>query len=106
MQNNTMNPHSHPQLLPLGTTKAQKLGLDALAVVKFWQPDGFTAWYAAESDDQGTYFGVVSHNGRTELRRFTRDEIEDTCGLFGLPAEIDAWYVPSSLSNLLTGSAW
>ena len=106
MQQLTLTQPTKPQPLPLGTIKAQKLGLDALAILKFWQPDGLMAWYAAESDGNGTYFGVVSNNGKTELRRFTRDEIKDTCGLFGLFAELDHWYTPQSLRVLLAGTAW
>ena len=93
-------------LLPLGYIKAYGLRPDTKAAMVFWQPDGSTAWYAAEYDGKDTYFGVVSVNGKTELRQFTRTEIDSARGILGLPAELDYWYTPQPLQDILAGTAW
>ena len=90
-----------PQALPLGHMVANHLRADQVnAVYKFWLPDGFMAWYAAESDGHGTYFGVQPQHV-TELRHFTRDDIEDTGGLLGLTTDMDAGYLPQVLNRPL-----
>lgn len=96
-----------PRVLPLGYIIANHLRVDHVnAVYKFWLPDGFTAWYVAESDGHGTYFGVVSQNGQTELRHFTRAELDATHGVFGLAVELDLNYEPQTVQALLDGTVW
>src|SRR5688572_5646916 len=91
----------------------EKLGLDALAQVKFFTPDGGWTWYASEGspvDEDGYYdtdkpkvdfifFGLVS-GIEIELGYFSLAELESVRGSLGLPIERDLHFEPKTLREL------
>ncbi len=77
----------------------ETLGLDALAQVKFFTPDGNWTWYASEFDGQDTFFGLVV-GLETELGYFSLSELENVRGRMGLPVERDRHFAPKTLREL------
>jgi hypothetical protein len=88
-------------------------GLDALAQVKFFTPDGSWTWYGSEGssvDEDGYFdtdkekvdyvlFGLV--NGlELELGYFALSELQAARGHLGLPIERDFDFQPTSLREL------
>jgi hypothetical protein len=60
------------KLPPLYSQEA--LGLEALALVKFFTPDSSWTWYASEFDQEDTFFGMVS-GLEVELGNFSLSEL-------------------------------
>lgn len=99
----------------------EEKGLQALALVKFFTPDGGWTWYASEASvvmndgsqkaltevdpndpdvDDVIFFGLV--NGLdVELGYFSLCELKQTRGAFGLAVERDLYYTPKTLGELL-----
>ncbi len=77
----------------------ERLGLNALAQVKFFTPDGNWTWYASEFDGKDTFFGLVAGLD-TELGYFYLSELEQIRGNLGLPVERDRHFTPQTLKSL------
>lgn len=77
----------------------EHLGLDAIAPVKFFTPDGNWTWYPTEYDGEDTFFGLVS-GFEVELGYFSLTEIEGVRGQLGLPVERDLYFTPNTLRQL------
>lgn len=78
----------------------EKLGKDAVAHVKFFDPQGGWTWYATEYDPkQRLFFGLVDGFER-ELGYFSLDELKSVRGRLGLPIERDIHWTPTKLSNI------
>lgn len=98
----------------------EKIGLDAIAPVKYFSPAAGWTWYASEASalmQDDTYqplaevdlndphlqdvifFGLVS-GFEIELGYFTLAELQSAHGGFGLPIERDLYYQPKSLREL------
>lgn len=77
----------------------EKLGLKALAPVKFFTPDSGWTWYPTEFDGDDLLFGLVS-GLETELGYFSLAELEQVRGPLGLPIERDLYFRPQTLETL------
>ena len=86
------------KLPPLYANEA--LGLEALALVKFFTPDSSWTWYGSEFDGEDTFFGLVS-GLEVELGYFLLSELEETTGPLGLPIERDLHFEPTKLKQLM-----
>ena len=75
-------------------------GLDALAVVKFFNPTGGWTWYATEFDGDDTFFGLVD-GFEKELGYFSLAELASVRGRFGLGIERDLYFEPTTLRELM-----
>ncbi len=100
------NDVSTPELLDAKTRTAlpplysgEKLGLDALAQVKFFTPDAHWTWYGSEFDGENIFFGLVAGD-EIELGYFSLDELADANGPLGLAIERDRFFTPTSLREL------
>ena len=82
-------------------------GLDALARVKFFTPDGGWTWYASEFDGADLFFGFVV-GIEPELGYFSLAELQQIRGKLGLPVERDTWFKPTPLRELMlaNGASW
>ncbi len=78
----------------------EHLGLDALALVKFFTPDSSWTWYASEFDGVDIFFGLVS-GLEVELGYFSLSELESVTGPLGLPIERDLYFKPKTLRELM-----
>lgn len=85
--------------LPELYTQEEK-GLDAVAQVKFFTPDGSWTWYATEFDGIDTFFGLVEGYEK-ELGYFSLSELEKARGHLGLSIERDLYFKPTQLYNLM-----
>lgn len=82
--------------------ECEKQGLDAVAQVKFFTPDGSWTWYATEYDGEDVFFGlVVGHE--TEMGYFSLSELLSVRGPLGLPIERDLYFIPKPLKELMNG---
>jgi hypothetical protein len=88
---------SKEKLPPLYSQEA--LGLDALARIKFFMPDGNWVWYASEFDGDDLFFGLVS-GFAVELGYFSLHALERRVGPLGLPIERDQHFEPKTLREL------
>lgn len=77
----------------------EELGLDALAIVKFFTPDSSWTWYASEFDGKDTFFGLVI-GFETEYGYFSLSELSQIRGPLGLPIERDLYFKPKTLREL------
>lgn len=77
----------------------EHLGMDAIAPVKFFMPDGDWTWYPTEYDGEDTFFGLVS-GFEVELGYFSLTELEGIRGGLGLSIERDLYYEPTNLRTL------
>ena len=77
----------------------EKLGLEALAQVKFFTPDAQWSWYASEFDGEDIFFGLVD-GFELELGYFSLSELLEVRGPLGLPIERDRFFEPTSLKDL------
>ena len=77
----------------------EHLGMDAIAPVKFFTPDGSWTWYASEYDGEDLFFGLVS-GFEVELGYFSLTELEGVRGSLGLPVERDLYFKPTTLYEL------
>lgn len=75
-------------------------GLEAIAVVKFFTPDGGWTWYATEFDGKDTFFGLVDGLEK-ELGYFSLSELQSVRGKLGLPIERDRYFQPRKLKELM-----
>jgi hypothetical protein len=73
-------------------------GMEAMAFVKFFTPDGNWTWYATEFDGNDTFFGLVVGQ-ETELGYFSLSELQRVRGRMGLPVERDRHFTPCPLSQ-------
>jgi hypothetical protein len=85
-------------LPPLGSQDGR--GLEAIARVKFFTPDGGWTWYASEFDGEDTFFGLVV-GFEAELGYFQLSELEQVRGRLGLPIERDRYFKPTALRELM-----
>jgi hypothetical protein len=78
----------------------EQSGLEALAQVKYFQPDSNWTWYASEYDgDNEIFFGLVA-GFEVELGYFSLEELEDIRGGLNLPVERDLYFEPKTLREL------
>jgi len=91
---------SRKQLPPLYWAEDHNIGLDALALIKFFTPDSNWTWYASEFDGTDTFFGLVD-GLEIEIGYFSLQSLELIRGQFGLPVERDQFYCPKTLRVLL-----
>lgn len=77
----------------------EKLGLQALAPVKFFTPDSGWTWYPTEFDGEDLFFGLVS-GFAVELGYFLLSELEAVRGPLGLPIERGLYFRPQTLATL------
>jgi len=77
----------------------EKLGMNALAQVKFFTPDSSWTWYASEFDGENLFFGLVV-GLEVELGYFSLSELQEVRGKLGLPVERDKFFEPMSLKEL------
>ena len=79
----------------------ESLGLNAIALVKFFSPYGGNwTWYASEFDQEDQLFGLVAGHD-IELGYFSLSELE-TIHRNGLPLiERDLHWQPDTLGNLM-----
>jgi len=75
-------------------------GMDAVAVVKFFDPTGSWTWYATEFDGVDTFFGLVDGHEK-ELGYFSLGELQALKGRFGLGVERDMHFKPTALKDLM-----
>jgi len=80
--------------------ETEELGLLALAIVKYFSPDGGWTWYASEFDGEDTFFGLVD-GIETELGYFSLSELQEIRGSLGLPIERDLYFHPKTLKALI-----
>lgn len=78
----------------------EKLGQDAIAVVKFFTPWTSWTWYATEFDGEDTFFGLVDGLEK-ELGYFSLRELESVRGPGGLKIERDLYWTPKPLKELM-----
>ena len=79
-------------------------GLDAIAYVKWFMPDGHWVWYASEFDGKNVFFGFVEGDV-PELGYFALDELRLIRGRLGLPVERDTFFQPTTLRALMDKSS-
>ena len=72
---------------------------DPMVICKFFFPDFSWSWYIIEYDGEDTFFGFVDGDF-PELGYFSRSELEQTRGKWGLPIERDRYFKPCRLSEL------
>jgi len=77
----------------------EKLGLEAVAPIKFFTPDANWTWWPTEFDGDDLFFGLVS-GFVVELGYFTASELESVLGPLHLPIERDLYYQPQTLAEL------
>lgn len=77
----------------------EALGMDALAIVKFFTPDSNWTWYASEFDGEDIFFGLVI-GFEMELGYFSLSELEEALGPLGLSIERDLYFEPRTLREL------
>jgi hypothetical protein len=77
----------------------EKLGLEAVAPLKFFTPDSNWYWYPTEFDGKDIFFGLVS-GFEVELGYFSLSELESVRGVLGLPIERDLYFEPTTLKAL------
>jgi hypothetical protein len=88
---------SRKRLPPLNS--GEKLGMKALAQVKFFTPDAHWTWYASEFDGENLFFGLVIGDF-IEFGSFTLSELASLRGPFGLAIERDKFFEPTPLGVL------
>ena len=75
-------------------------GYDAVAYVKFFNPNGAATWYATEFDGEDTFFGLCDLGwGQPELGYFSLAELRSVRGPFGLGIERDLHWTPRPLRD-------
>lgn len=78
----------------------EEKGTDALAIVKFFTPDGDWTWYASEFDGDDLFFGLAV-GAEPELGYFRLSELQSVRGKLGLPVARDKFHKPTPLRELL-----
>ncbi len=82
----------------------EKVGLTAVAPIKFFTPDANWTWYPTEFDGTDLFFGLVS-GFEVELGYFSLSELESIAGPLHLPIERDLYFEPATLAELQTRHA-
>jgi hypothetical protein len=77
----------------------EALGLEALALVKFFAPDSGWTWYGSEFDGNDLFFGLVA-GFEVELGYFSLHELETARGSKGFLVERDEHFEPKSFRDL------
>lgn len=77
----------------------EKLGLEAVALLKFFTPDSNWTWYPTEYDGDDVFFGLVS-GFDVELGYFSLSELESVLGRLNLPIERELYFKPTTLREL------
>jgi len=93
-----LDDESREKLPPLYS--GEELGLDAVALVKFFTPDSNWTWYASEFDGEDIFFGLVS-GFELELGYFSLEELRTAKGPMGLLIERDLQFEHKALKELL-----
>lgn len=79
-------------------------GSEAVAVCKFFQPNGSYTWYVTEGEKQEDgdwrFFGLVENIYGKEFGYFTLKELESIRLPFGLRIERDIYFEPTKLNEL------
>ena len=75
-------------------------GLNAIAYIKFFTPDSNWSWYVTEFDGIDLFFGLVD-GFEKELGYFSLSELENVRGPLGLKIEIDLYFEPTTLEELI-----
>ena len=78
----------------------EKLELDALAQVKYFDPSSNLTWYASEFDGDDTFFGLASDLFGMQLEYFYLSQLKKIRGNLGLPIERDLHFEPTTLREL------
>jgi len=76
---------------------------EAVAIVKFFTPDGGWTFYASEFDGEDTFFGYVVSGidpSFSELGYFSFAKLTDARGPLGLPIERDRHFTPTKLGDI------
>jgi hypothetical protein len=92
-----LDEESRKRLPALGS--GEKLGMKALAQVKFFTPDAYWTWYASEFDGEEIFFGLVIGDF-IEFGSFSLSELTEVRGALGLPVERDKFFTPTTLGGL------
>src|SRR5258706_10810102 len=107
LQDDEANRRPTPELLDQKTREQlpplrsqEHLGLEALAHVKFFMPDGSWTWYGTEFDGDNIFFGLVD-GFELEFGNFFLSELLEERGPIGLPIERDLYFEPTSLKDLV-----
>lgn len=77
----------------------ERLGLEAVAPLKFFTPTSSWTWYPTEFDGKDLFFGLVS-GFEVELGYFALSELESIGGGLILPVERDLYFQSRSLREL------
>ena len=77
----------------------EKLGMNAIAQVKFFTPAGMWTWYATEFDGEDLFFGLVV-GFEIELGYFSLSELQEVRDGLGLSVERDKFFEPTTLKEL------
>jgi hypothetical protein len=82
----------------------EEKGVEALVQAKFFTPDGAATWYATEFDGTDRFFGYVDLGipGCAELGYFSLSELKEVRGKMGLPVELDRYWSPKPLSQVMS----
>jgi hypothetical protein len=90
---------AHTRALLSDLYENQHLGLEAIAIVKFFAPESLWTWYATEFDGEDTFFGLVS-GFEVELGYFSLSELQIVRTPLGLTIERDIYFQSKSLRVL------
>jgi len=100
LRGHSLLPQEIQEKLPRLYTQ-ELLGLEALALVKFFTPRSRWTWYASEFDQVDTFFGLVD-GFELELGNFSLSELDSVRDRSGLPAvERDLYFTPMTLAQLM-----
>lgn len=79
-------------------------GNEAIAIFKFFQPNGSYTWYVTEGEKQEDgdwrFYGMVENSYGKEFGYFTLKELESIRLPFGLRIERDVYFEPTKLNEL------
>lgn len=79
-------------------------GNEAIAICKFFQPNGTYTWYVTEGEKQEDgdwkFFGMIENSFGREFGYFTLKELENIRLPFGLTIERDIYFEHTKLTDL------
>jgi hypothetical protein len=73
---------------------------DKKAIVKLFHPASNWTWYVIEFDGDDLCWGLIEGH-ETEYGYFSLSELAQVKGPFGLGAERDKWFTPTSVGKVL-----
>ena len=80
----------------------KRLGLQAIALVRFFTPRSNWTWYATEFDPEDEIFFGLVYGFEREFGNFSLEELESTTNQLKLPAvERDLGYTPKTLAQIM-----